>query len=285
LLTVVILLDTVEYMETFKSSITKEKILMLTVGLFVVLSVWWVVIFALGVTDDPVNHIFGFIYGGFSLWGGIWGLVIARKWGGLGSLMGKAIYFLSFGLLAQAFGQYSFWYYNYVLKIAVPYPGIPDLGYFGTIPFYIYAAFLLFKTSGAKFSLNTFISKAQAFLIPLSMVVVAYFLILKQYELDFTDPLGTFLNFGYPLGQAVYISIAILTYLLSRKMLGGIMRFPILLIVLAFAAQFLADYIFIYFHDLYFPASFMDYFYLLAYFLMTLSLIYLKVVADQLRKE
>ena len=117
------------------------------------------------------------------------------------------------------------------------------------------------------------------------MVVVAYFLILKQYELDFTDPLGTFLNFGYPLGQAVYISIAILTYLLSRKMLGGIMRFPILLIVLAFAAQFLADYIFIYFHDLYFPASFMDYFYLLAYFLMTLSLIYLKVVADQLRKE
>lgn len=272
-------------METFRGSITKEKVLFLTTSLFIALTVWWIIIFLMGVTDDAINHIFGFIYGGFSVWGGVWGLIVARKWGGFGSLMGKAVYFLSFGLLAQAFGQYSFWYYNYVLKIAVPYPGIPDIGYFGTIPFYIYAAYLLFKTSGAKFSLNTVRSKIQAILIPLIMVGISYFLIMNQYELDLGDPLGTFLNFGYPLGQAVYISIAILTYLLSRKMLGGVMRFPILLVVLSFGTQFLADYIFIYFHDLYFPASFMDYFYLIAYFFMTLSLIYLKVVADQLRKE
>lgn len=272
-------------METFKSSIAKEKILIATSVLFILLSVWWVVIFLMGVTDEPVNHVFGFIYGGFSLWGGVWGLIVARRWGGFSSLMGKATYFLAFGLLAQAFGQYSFWYYNYVLRVAVPYPGIPDIGYFGTIPFYTYAAYLLFKSSGAKFSMNTIVSKFQAIIIPTVMVIIAYFLILRQYEFDLTDPLGTFLNFGYPLGQAIYISIAILTYLLSRKMLGGVMRFPILLIVMSFAAQFLADYIFIYFHDLYFPASFMDYFYLLAYFLMTISLVYLKVVADQLRNQ
>lgn len=253
-----------------------------TLFIFLLLTFWWVIIFVGGTKDSMVNHVFGFIYGGFSLWGGIWGLIVAKQWGGMKSVMGRGILALAFGLLLQAFGQYSFWYFNYVLKIPVPYPGIPDIGYLGTIPFYIYAAVCLAKASGVKVSLRSFKNKLQALIIPLVMVAIGYGLFLKDYSFADATTLQVLFDFGYPLGQAVYISIAILTYSLSRGILGGVMKNRILLLIFAFSAQFLADYIFIYFHDLYFPASFIDFFYLFAYAIMTLGILQLRSVLTKL---
>lgn len=265
-------------------SIRKDRVFYITLLLFVLLSIWWFFIFLSGTKDEPVNHIFGFIYGGFSIWGGFWGLRVSKLWGGSKSLIGKAILSLSMGLLFQAFGQYSFWYYNYVLKIAVPYPGIPDIGYFGTIPFYIYAAILLAKASGVKVTLSSYISKIQAIAIPWTMLIIAWALFLRGYEFDWAQPLKIFLDFGYPFGQAIYISIAILTFNLSKNVLGGVMKLPILILISAFTTQFIAEYVFIYFHDLYFPASFIDYFYLIAYCVMTIGLLQLKITALKLHQ-
>lgn len=272
-------------MERILISLKKDRSSLLTVSLFLFLSLWWFLIFLSGTTDALINHIFGFVYGGFSLWGGFWGLRVSKLWGGNRSLMGKAILYISIGLLFQAFGQYSFWFFNYILRIAVPYPGIPDIGYFGTIPFYIYAAVLLAKASGVEVSLKNFSSQIVAIIIPIAMLILSYFLFLKEYAVDLSAPLKTLLDFGYPMGQAIYISIAILTYKLSSGILGGIMKNRILIILFAFMAQYLADYIFVYFHDLYFPASFFDFLYLIAYFLMTLGLLQLKVVVTKLKNH
>ena len=78
------------------------------------------------------------------------------------------------------------------------------------------------------------------------MLAVGYFLFLQGYEFDWSDPLKVFLDFGYPFGQAIYVSIAILTYLLSRGILGGIMKGKILFILFALCMQFLSDYTFLY---------------------------------------
>ncbi len=269
----------VNHLNSFKN----DKLSIFTIIFFIILSFWWIYIFSSGTQNALTNHAFGFVYGGFSLWGGVIGFFVARKWGGFSSLMGRALIGLSLGLLFQGFGQYSFWFYNFFLKIEVPYPGIPDIGYFATIPCYIYAGLELARSSGVKLSLSTFFNKMQVILIPLVMLSIAYALFLKDYNFDSNDPFKTFLDFAYPLGQAIYVSIAILTFSLSRKILGGIMRGPILFIVFAFSAQFLADYIFIYFHDLYFPASFIDYFYLLAYFIMSMGILRFKIVINGLR--
>lgn len=265
------------------SLLLKDRLAQISVFLFVVLTVWWLFMFLGGVQGEYQNDLFGFIYGGFSVWGGLLGLFIATKWGSFKSLIGRAIVCLSLGLLLQAFGQYSFWYLNSIAKIEIPYPAIPDIGFFGTIPFYIYAAYLLARSSGAKISLKSFRNRFQAIVIPIAMLTIAYFLFLKEYEFDWSSPLTIFLDFGYPMGQAFYISIAILTYSLTRNMLGGIMRFPILFLIFAFFAQFLSDYTYVFFKETYYPGSFIDYLYLLAYFIMSLGLIQLKVVADKLK--
>ena len=270
-------------MDTEKTKESISKIVILTNIIFITLIAWWIYIFLTGTKDAPINHIFGFIYGGFSLWGGLWGFIVSKRWGGTKSKMGKAILFLALGLLCQAFGQYSFWIYNYVLNVAVPYPGIPDIGYFGTIPFYIYAAILLAEAAGVHLTLTSIKNKIQVLLIPLVILSISYYLFLKDYSFQDTTTLQVLLDFGYPLGQAVYISIAILTYSLTRGILGGVMRSKVLLILLAFLAQYLAEFIFIYFHDLYFPASFIDVFYLLAYFVMTYAILKLNELYWKLR--
>lgn len=265
------------------ASLLKNRLSQASIFIFLILSLWWLYMFLNSVKGTSQNDAFGFVYGGFSIWGGIIGLIASFRWGGFKSIIGRAIISLSAGLLLQAFGQYSFWYLNSVSKIEIPYPSIPDIGFFGTIPLYIYAAYLLAKSSGAKISLKSFHNRIQAILIPLVILMVAYFLFLQDYEFDWSAPLTIFLDFGYPIGQAMYISVAILTYSLTRKMLGGVMKFPILFLIFAFLVQFLSDYTYVLFKEIYYPGSFIDYLYLLAYFIMTLGLIELKVIADELK--
>lgn len=228
---------------------------------------------------------YGNFYGIIALWGALWGLLLSKEWGGLKSMMGRAIIMLSLGLFAQEFGQVAYSYYIFILHVNIPYPSIGDIGFFGTIPFYIYASYLIAKTSGVKVSLRSFQSKLQAIIIPLTILLIAYFTILKNYSFDLKDPIETFLNFGYPTGQAIYISIALLSLFLTRNILGGIMKQKILFILLAFFSQFLADYFFIIFKNNYYPGSILDYLYVLSYFLMAFGIFQLQMVVAKIKEH
>ncbi|MBI2442419.1 MAG: hypothetical protein HYV40_00735 [Candidatus Levybacteria bacterium] len=258
--------------------------------LFVILTLFWLtlqtdVFKGTSLFDHSVAKFFGAIYGIMALWGAIWGLSIAKHWGGGKSLMGRAILMFSFGLLLQEFGQASLSYIDYVLNIQGAYPSIGDVGFFGSIPFYIYGSFLLAKVSGVQIKLQTIASKIQAVIIPLIMLLIGYYLFLQNYEFDWSDPIRIFLDFGYPFGQAIYVSLAILTYLLSKGVLGGIMKSKVLFILLALVVQFLSDYVFLYqtIQGTWSVGGINDYMYLIAYFLMTLALMQLGTVLAKLR--
>lgn len=214
-------------------------------------------------------------YGIVALLGGIAGIYIAGKWGGFKSLMGRAILFFALGLLAQAFGQAVYSAYYFWLGEEVPYPSLGDVGYFGSVLLYIYAIYCLAKVSGVRISLKSFFNKVIALLIPLALLTLSYYWFLRDYEVDSSAPLTTFLDFGYPLGQAIYIALAILTYTLSRKILGGIMKGPILFLLFALVIQYVADFVFLYqaSRETWEAGGVSDYIYLTAYFLMTLALL------------
>lgn len=268
-------------METIK----KEWQAKWAVILFLLLTLWWGISFSINGENNVLSNFFGSAYGIMALWGAVWGFYIARQWGGNKSLIGKSILMFSLGLLAQEFGQIIYSYYVYITHIEIPYPSWGDLGYFGSIPLYIYGTIILAKASGVNISFKTFTTKLQAVLIPLALLLTSYIIFLKNYEFDWSSPLRVFLDFGYPFGQAIYISLALLTYLLSRNTLGGIMKSRVLFILFALFVQYLSDFTFLYqaSKGTFQAGGIVDYMYLVSYFLMTIGLLQFNTVLEKLR--
>lgn len=257
---------------------------------FIILTIFWASL-QLGVFSGHTifNHsyqkFFGAIYGVMALWGAIWGLIISQKWGGSKSLVGKALAMFSLGLLLQEFGQLALSYIDYVLGISGAYPSIGDIGYFGSIPLYILGVLFLAQASGVRVEMKTLKSLALAVIIPLSMLVGAYLLFLQGYQFDWKDPIKVFLDFGYPFGQAIYISLAILTFLLTKNVLGGVMKTRVLWFLAALVIQFASDYTFLFqsSRGTWKVGEINDFMYLVAYFVMTLSLLQLQTVLSKLK--
>jgi len=257
-----------------------------SVLVFGIFSAWWVLlrlnIAPPGLTPDAFSDTYGVL----ALIGGIAGIGIAQAWGGFKSLIGKALMFFSLGLLAQALGQAVYSIYFFWLGEEVPYPSLGDIGYFGSVLLYIYAIYCLAKVSGVHFTLRSLKNKIYAFLVPLVLLVFSYYIFLKDYQRDSdTSLIATLLDFGYPLGQAVYIAIAILAFLLSRRILGGIMRSRILLLLLALLIQYIADFVFLYQanREIWAAGGISDFIYLAAYFVMAIALLWIGKAYKEIR--
>lgn len=228
------------------------------------------------VSGDTENHLFGSTYGLVALFGGLYGLYAAKNWGYFRSYFGKAIVFLSLGLLLTEFGQLTFTYLT-IKEDIIPYPSIGDIGFFGAVIMYILAAWFLAK----GLAIGPLVRKHPAratigLLIAVALLALPYVLFFTEYEYS-AQWLTAFLDFGYPLGQAVFGSIALLILLTAGQSLGGVMRGPVLLLLFAFLVQYIADFNFLYqnYQETWVNGEFGDYLYLLAYFLMGAGLIYL----------
>src|SRR3989344_5198955 len=246
--------------------------------LFLVLSIWWAVLFFYFHAQlNQSNLIWAACYQAVAILGGIWGLLISRKWGGLKSVMGRAIFFFALGLFLQVFGQTVFSIYGLFLRVPVPYPSLADIGFFGSIPCYIYAVFELGKASGTTISMKSFSKKLLALLVPLLGLSISYSFFLRNYEFDWSAPLRIFLDFGYPLGEAIYVSIALLCLVLTWNLLGGVMRRSFILIMIALCAQYVAEFNFLFraSNSTWINGGYGDFLYLFSYFLMTLALIHI----------
>lgn len=265
-----------EFVRDKLDSPRSSYLILIAVFIFIFFIVWWVFLQLFVDKSNVMYHIFSASYGVMALYGGICGLHASLKWGGLKTLLGKAILMFSLGLFMQEFGQVAYSYFTNFQNIQVPYPSLGDIGYFGTIPLYTYGAWLLAKSSGIKINIQSFKKKIIALIIPLIMLTIAYVLFLQDYKFNFENPIKIFLDFGYSLGEAIYISIAIITFIFSRTILDGIMRSKAFLVLIALVVQFIADYMFLFGQNKFYPGSFIDFVYLVSYFAMTFALLSLK---------
>lgn len=258
-------------------SLRGRKLTTFTILFLVVLSLWWFSMSFRGLKEGVENNLFTVIYPWVSLWGGIAGLIISMNWGGVKSVLGKAFGAFSLGLLGQAFGQICYSYYIYILKIEVPYPSIGDIGFFATGIFYAFGSIQLMKATGAKFSIRSYGGKAIAIIIPILWALGSYYFFLRGYSFDWSNPLVVVLDLISPIIDSVYLSLSILTFLLSRKFLGGLIRYPILLLLIAIVAEAVSDFTFLYqeSRELWYVGGLNDYMYLVTYALMTLALLQL----------
>jgi hypothetical protein len=243
--------------------------------LFAGFTIWWVIMQLMG-NPESLNAPFSATYGAIALIAGLYGLFAAKSWGFWGSAFGKAIIFLSLGLLLQEFGQLSFSYMHLALGIEVPYPSIPDIGFFGTIPMYILGGLYLAKGLGVFSIIKKYPAKlAIGILIPLIALSLSYWLFLRTYDPSEKDALTIFVDFAYPLGQATFVSIALVIALSLGGMLGGLLKWPVMLLLGGFVLQYIADFNFLYQvqHETWATGAYGDYLYLLAYFVMGVSLV------------
>lgn len=268
-------------------SISRNYFVKIITVLFVILTLWWITIFYRGLTASVENNAFTLIYPLLSLSGGIAGLLVSKKWSGRKSLIGRAILCFSVGLLLQFFGQAAYAYYIYIQGITVPYPSIGDIGYMGSVFAYIAGAYLLMKATGFTSSLKSIKGKLFAILVPLIILVSSYFFFLHGYVFDWTNPLKIFLDFGYPFGQAIYVSIALLAILTSRDFLGGVVKKPIIFLTIALMVQYFCDFTFLYQSNAgtWYVGGINDYMYFASYFIMTLAIIYIGSVSQKIRSE
>lgn len=246
--------------------------------LYLIVLVWWFKLQSSGIGTNEA-YIFNWFYGLIALSGAVMGIYISiNKWGGWSSMIGRSLIMLSVGLIGQWFGLQVWTYYNITAQVEIPYPSLADWGYFALIPAYSYAAWLLAQASGAKFSLKTSGGRISAFLIPLTILIISYGLFLKDIGIDVADPMKTFLDIAYPLGEIIPVSIALFTLTLSRNLLGGVMRSRVLYLVGAFFFQFLTEYVFLYRTglDLYINGGFSDLMYATSYAIMAIGIISFK---------
>ena len=257
--------------EQFKTS----KIFKYTVLLFALFTVWWLSIYIRGMVEGVENDYFTISYCVFALIGGITGWSYAKKWGGWKSTLGKAITLLTLGLLCQFLGQISYNFYIYGLGIEIPYPSIGDIIFLGSVFFYIYGSYVLTKVAGVSFGINTLSSKIIAFLIPLGILIISYVVFFNGYHPDWYNLVIVFLDLGYPIGQAIFVSITILALLFSKDILGGMMKRPIFLLLFALLLQYIADFSFSYqvSRETWHVGGTNDFLYALSYFLMTIALL------------
>lgn len=253
---------------------------------FIFFTIWWVLIQLSIANQEQSIQLFTGTYGIIAAIGGIWGLVNAKRWGGWSSVMGKSIIMFSLGLFFQELGQLAYFYYIYHLKIEVPYPSLGDIGYFATIPFYIFAIIFLAKASGVKLQRASLSNKLYSFILPLILLLITYFLFFRNYIYDWANPIVIFLDLAYPVGDVFYISLAILTYILCKSVLGGVMRNKILFILCVLCFQFMSDFIFLYQarNGLWSPGGINDFMYMCSYFLMSMAIIQLNSIYTDLHK-
>src|SRR3989344_7647254 len=183
----------------------------IAIALFLALSVWWVVLFFVFDAElSSQNLYWAATYQLLAWWGGMYALASSRYWGGFKSTMGRGIIFFGLGLVLQGFGQTIFSIYTTVLHVDIPYPSIADIGYFGSIFFYVVGIASIAKGAGAPSRPRDGRGKIFGVLFPAAILLFSYAMFLQGYQFDWSAPMTIFLDFGYPLGEAIYVSIAVL---------------------------------------------------------------------------
>lgn len=227
----------------------RDVVILVLVAMYVVFLAWFLKLRLNNQTEGIENLLTNF-YGLIPLIGGLYGLLVARHWGGRHSAVGRAVVFLSLGLITWATGIAIWLFYNFILHVEIPYPSWADAAFIISWPLWSIGVIFLSMATGAKFGLRKVGGKIMLFMIPLVVIILSYYFLVVvarggEFELS-TQFLQIFFDLAYPIGDIVILTLATLIYGLSFKYFGGKYRYAINLILAAFVLNYLADFTFSY---------------------------------------
>ncbi len=259
-----------DHMRLITSSLFRVNASKLLIAVFALHTMWFLRLSFYHLENKPESYIWGASYGFLALIGGMYGIAITKKSTSNSTSFIRAVRWLSAGLFFQLGGLYGWTIYN-LLGIAVPYPSFADLGYLACVPCYILAAL--------QFTHLRFFYEVRKKIIYLSLpiigLLICYSIFLHATGVLLVRQVTIFLNFSYPSGET--IPILVLAYTLTSPALykNSLYKSKIILLMVAFTMQFLADYMFIYAVQInqYVNGGINDFIYSIAYCIMSFVII------------
>lgn len=217
---------------------------------YTILVIWWIWLYLSGTKDTSLNLAFAFAYGLMPIFGGLFGIWEAKEWGMFKSAMGKALFFLSAGLITWGVGEMIWSYYNFILQVEIPYPSWADASFIVSWPLWSIGVVFMSFATGARYGLKSIGGRLQLIAIPLLAAALSYYLLVVvarqgSFELN-GGMLKIFFDLAYPIWDVVILTIALLIYGLSFKLLGGIYQWPVLITLFGFIVNYFADFGFSY---------------------------------------
>jgi len=255
-----------------------QKLLVAYLGL---LAVYWVFLHMSMLKTSNYNFLYSFLFSLIPLIGGITGMLKSDIWGKLKSSLGKAIFYTSFGLFLWGAGSMVWSYYNFVEKIAAPYPSLADFGFAPSIFFWAVGAVYLSKASGARFGFkNSHFAKAFTFIVPPLILGASYYLLVRVARGGVLVPVGEtplklILDIAYPFGDFIALTLASVILGLSFKYFGGYFKPSIVSWLAGLAVMYFADFAFSYTttNATFFNGSWVDGLLTVGLFLMTFGIL------------
>lgn len=256
-----------------------KRMVFLTILSLAYVIFWMIVNFVY--PDELWQGYFSDTYGIIALFGGIFGVSLAKSWGYFKSHVGTSITLLSLGLLAQFLGQLSYSILFYAYGIENAYPAFGEAFFVVSVPLYIVGSYYIAKAAGFHTSLESQRNRIIALITPIVVLIFSYVFFLRTYDFNSNPLLNTIIEIYYPLGQSLFLSMSLVALITTRKYLGGVMRRPVLFVLLALVFQYLADSMFIYetLHEIWGAGSLSALMFVISYSLMSLALVNFQILA------
>lgn len=208
--------------------------------------------------------------------GGLIGLKRSMEWGFIQSRVGKGLFALSLGLFGWSLGMVVWNYYLFAGIEEVPFPSFGDLFYISIWPLWIYAMVQFSRVTGVNFGMKRAFGRVLLLIIPVVMMLLSYyllFIVARGGVLEWDNILQLFFNIAYPLGDMLILTSALIIFTLSIGFLGGKYRTAVLVLLLGFVLNYIADFTFVYTTNVgtYFNAHYVDLLYSVMTFIVALG--------------
>ncbi len=216
-----------------------------------ILLIFWGYLYSIGLDDSRLNYLFAFLYALMPFLGGIAAIRGYREWGGLSTILGKAILFLGLGLFMWGFGKIAWVYYAAIPGIQNA--SLPDWFFAPSVFLYTIGTIYLSLTTGIRLSLKFTSGRVFAVVTPIIIFILAYYVFISVPQPNVETVIAnkdallqSIFNVAYPIGDAVSLAVAAVVAGLSFRYLGGLYKTEIIFILSGLAGMFAADSYFAY---------------------------------------
>lgn len=153
----------------------------------------------------------------------------------LDSAFGRAFLAISLGIASWGLGSLVWLYYNLMANVEIPYPSLADLGFVLLIPCVLLGTVWLVIGLKPKY---TPVTIAKLVGIPIAVFVFSYYFFVQDKLVEKIPLLVKVLNVTYPVGDAIFLSLALVVLSIVSK---SALYKPIFILCLGFIIEAFAD--------------------------------------------